>query len=193
MTALIDETGHTYGRLTVVKKAGSRRSGGRLRAMWLCRCDCGNETVVFGGNLRDGSSTSCSCYQKETARPFGDRRRLPYGEAAFNHYYSWTKYYAKERKLEWRLTKQEVRKLSKQNCFYCGTPPQQISKSESNNGDYVYNGMDRVDNDVGYTPENVVSCCKQCNMAKRSRSVEEFKNWAIALYDNWAGENRRLL
>lgn len=50
---LIDETGNRYGRLIVIKFA---RIGRRGTAYWLCQCDCGNETIVEGKELRKGST-----------------------------------------------------------------------------------------------------------------------------------------
>ena len=58
MGKLIDETGNRYNRLTVIKRQGNDVQG---RAAWLCKCDCGNETVVSGGNLRTGMVKSCGC------------------------------------------------------------------------------------------------------------------------------------
>lgn len=51
-------TGQRFGILTVVERAGS---DSRKRAMWKCRCDCGNESVVHGSNLRRNHTTSCGC------------------------------------------------------------------------------------------------------------------------------------
>jgi len=42
----IDMRGRRYGRLTVVSYEGS--------ANWLCLCECGSHTVVFGPNIRKG-------------------------------------------------------------------------------------------------------------------------------------------
>lgn len=55
----IDETGNRYGMLTVVKRVYPK--GHRSGAYWLCECDCGGRTVVLGGNLRAGNTTSCGC------------------------------------------------------------------------------------------------------------------------------------
>jgi hypothetical protein len=57
--------GRKFNRLTVVEKAPNSPSG---HIMWLCRCDCGNETVVQGGNLRSGHTQSCGCLSIESTR-----------------------------------------------------------------------------------------------------------------------------
>lgn len=47
-----------------------------------------------------------------------------------------------------------------------------------NNGDAEqYNGLDRVDSNLGYVAGNVVPCCRWCNQAKSSRPVGEFLTW----------------
>lgn len=42
------------------------REPNEKRTYWLCKCDCGNETVVEGGNLRSGHTKSCGCCEKYT-------------------------------------------------------------------------------------------------------------------------------
>lgn len=59
-----DLTGKTFGYLTVLQRAGNDASG---RALWHCKCACGNETTVRGKNLRSGHTKSCGCLQKERA------------------------------------------------------------------------------------------------------------------------------
>lgn len=61
MRKLIDETGNRYGRLVVIERVKNIGSS----AAWLCRCDCGNETIVRGGGLRKGSTRSCGCLRRE--------------------------------------------------------------------------------------------------------------------------------
>ena len=60
----IDETGKQYGELTVLYRAENDKSG---RAMWHCRCSCGNEVDVLGKSLRNGNTKSCGCYQRRRA------------------------------------------------------------------------------------------------------------------------------
>ncbi|MCC8022369.1 MAG: transcriptional regulator [Clostridiales bacterium] len=53
----IDLTGQAFGELTVLERAGSQNG----RAVWLCRCSCGNVCNVTGQKLRGGRITSCGC------------------------------------------------------------------------------------------------------------------------------------
>ena len=62
MGAIIDLTGEKFGRLTVIERAGSTKHGA---AKWRCVCQCGNETIVIGDELRKHNTTSCGCYAKE--------------------------------------------------------------------------------------------------------------------------------
>lgn len=64
MGKVIDEIGNTYGYLTVLERAPNNKEG---RAMWKCKCKCGNELVVLGKHLRSGNTKSCGCYQRERA------------------------------------------------------------------------------------------------------------------------------
>lgn len=61
MGKLIDETGKTYGYLTVISRAESKDG----RAMWKCKCKCGNECIVPGKVLRSGHTKSCGCLKIE--------------------------------------------------------------------------------------------------------------------------------
>lgn len=54
----IDMTGQTFGKLTVVERAGKTI---RDNALWLCQCECGKSTVAMGTSLRRGDTVSCGC------------------------------------------------------------------------------------------------------------------------------------
>ena len=58
----LDLTGQRFGMLTVL---GPAEKAGSMSA-WRCRCDCGRETVVTIGHLRNGTTTSCGCKPKGT-------------------------------------------------------------------------------------------------------------------------------
>lgn len=62
MDSKYDLTGKKFERLTVIKRVENSKSG---QTRWLCKCSCGNETIVWGCHLRNGHTRSCGCMQKE--------------------------------------------------------------------------------------------------------------------------------
>lgn len=61
----IDLTGKRFGRLVVLERAGNDK---RNHALWKCKCDCGNETLVPTDRLKGGKTLSCGCYAREKHR-----------------------------------------------------------------------------------------------------------------------------
>ena len=58
--------GEKFGRLTVVESNGHRtKPSGQKYNVWLCKCDCGNDTIVSVHKLRTGSTKSCGCIRRE--------------------------------------------------------------------------------------------------------------------------------
>ena len=55
------------------------------------------------------------------------------------------------------------------NCFYCNSTPEPM------------NGIDRIDNNLGYTENNCVSCCEQCNKMKSGYSKKEWIRQCIKI------------
>lgn len=52
-------TGRKFGQLTVLRRHPENARGGKAR--WACLCACGRETVIVGGSLRSGLSSTCGC------------------------------------------------------------------------------------------------------------------------------------
>ncbi len=173
MGRLISLIGQKFTRLEVISR-GPDKVTGRNRVQWNCKCDCGNLKIVSGTNLKQGNVKSCGCLFK-----------LPVGEASFNRLYGSYKNNAKKRSLSFVLTKGEFREKVTSNCNYCGEPPSNVQKAtSSNNGDFIYNGIDRKHNNMGYTYINSVPCCSTCNYAKRALGHKEFLNWVDRIYNN---------
>ena len=68
MSRLIDLTGHRFGMLTVTARAGLDST---RKTTWLSRCDCGEDSVATGLNLKNGTTKSCGClkHRKGEANP----------------------------------------------------------------------------------------------------------------------------
>lgn len=103
-------------------------------------------------------------------------------ELATNQYYSNYRYQAKRRNLNFEITKEYFLKLVQQNCYYCNAEPRLIKPFY---GEIVYfNGIDRKDNNKGYSVENCLPCCSTCNLAKKEMADSEFISWIFRVYNN---------
>ena len=58
----IDITGHVFGRLTALRIGDpyTTPQGKKLRR-WICKCECGNESLKKQAQLRSGKIKSCGC------------------------------------------------------------------------------------------------------------------------------------
>lgn len=62
MGKFIDLTGQRFGRLVVIKRSANSKNG---KARWLCKCDCGNEAIVYSTHLKKGATQSCGCFKSD--------------------------------------------------------------------------------------------------------------------------------
>lgn len=181
----IDRVGRRYGRLVVVSNAGTTGSGSK----WLCLCDCGAQHVVRAGNLDYGNVKSCGCLSRESGQAksvlnFADRHRrnrLPPGTSAARSLYAEYRKHALHRGLLFSVTIEAFLAITQQDCFYCGIAPHRVHKAKRLNGGYRYNGVDRLDNALGYQDGNMVPCCFQCNFSKHAMPLAEFYAWVDRL------------
>lgn len=142
----IDLIGKRCGRLTVLSYDDD--------CHWKCRCDCGNIKSVRGHYITTGNIKSCGCWRREISER---------GHKPFQSLY---------KRLCWQSGKEgknvtfsfdDFLKFTKTDrCHYCGD---KIVWHGRNRGRY---NLDRKDNAVGYSKENCVVCCKECNYAKNN-------------------------
>lgn len=159
--------GSKVGRLTILKTF-QKVFGGRKYTQYECICDCGKlvNTALI-------AVKSCGCLQKEK---LVERSRKQMGFASTTAVLSYYKRNAKNRNLEWNLSREEFSKIVQGSCYYCNSSPNNVFAMKS--GDkLIRNGIDRLDNTKGYTLTNCVSCCKICNRAKGSLPLDEFLKW----------------
>lgn len=177
--------GFRSGKLVMVRFTGNKKWGSPECE---CACDCGNTSFVRANLLSAPSNPvqSCGCSHTEHQIKINLARRLPDGEAACHAVYVMLRNTcARHRGLDWQITFEEWKILSKLPCHYCGLPPSNhIKGGYGRNGGYTYSGLDRVDNGVGYVSANVVPCCKLCNQAKSTLSIDDFKAWICRVYEH---------
>lgn len=167
----IDLTRKEFGRLVAIEIVGYGKQGSPV---WLCKCTCGKEIRVLGKHLRNGHTKSCGCYKRDFAS-------IEKGLSAKRRVYRQYKANSRYRKILFELSFEQFLDLSQRSCYYCGTQP--LSIMATNNGEFIYNGIDRVDNTKGYYIENCVSCCKKCNRAKDTMSYDEFIKWIKKVFN----------
>lgn len=183
----IDLTGNRFGKLVVIQKSKERGNRGQIK--WDCKCDCGNIHTVSGALLRRGATKSCGCLRKNFISPnkIADRndflKRRLYKNIIVKR--------SKQINKEYNLSYDDFCELIKQPCFYCGAKNTNYIQDYSTRNGFIsdtvifYNGIDRVDNSLGYLKTNVVSCCKRCNSAKNDMSILEFNKWLSNVYNHY--------
>ena len=138
-----------------------------------CLCDCGKETHVATANLNNNKTKSCGCYVRKDLQ-------ISLETSIFSRY----KTSAKKRNLVFSLSYEQFKTVVERPCYYCGEK-ESIKMVHKKYKQFTYrcNGVDRVDNNIGYTLENSVSCCSWCNSMKNILPVNEFLNKIKKIHD----------
>ncbi len=183
----LDLIGQKFSRLLVIEKAEHHSK----RTAWKCQCYCGTIKVIKTEELRSGDTKSCGCWN--------DEQRSARAKNMYSKNIKFLPHITTARKV-WKTRYSDISfddfyELSQQNCYYCGVAPNNLqnaplcdkksSLTARENGDFIYNGLDRMDNTLGHTKENCVPCCKYCNYAKREQTQEEFKLWLVRIYKHF--------
>jgi hypothetical protein len=151
------------------------------RPIYLCRCECGKEKLVkYCGGIKQLDSASCGCKSGLTKY-----KRLKGPVELLKKYssrYSGYKTEAKKRNYSFELTYEQFCTFMDKNCFYCNSPPS--NRCKYNYLEIVHSGIDRVDNTKGYSLDNCVSCCKNCNSIKKSIAPDMVKKIYEFIFGN---------
>lgn len=170
--------GERYGRLVIQDIFNEK---GRILAY--CLCDCGKKKKILIWSLRRGKTKSCGCLQRERAKRIGFKSLLPKGEAPLNILFAYYKKAAKKRDIPFAISRDDFKNLVNGNCYYCDEKPSMEIFSRYKNDRIKYNGVDRVNNTLGYIIGNCVSCCEFCNKAKRDLSLIDFFSKVSRIYN----------
>jgi hypothetical protein len=169
---VIDITGQKFGKLLVCAIAGRDKKYG---LMWKCECECGRIVECRSGMLRYGAIKSCGC----------SRRKMKPADAQINRAHRSFVSNARRRGLSVQLTKSEWLSIVRMPCYYCNAEGSNIwvPVNRCYGSSFSCNGVDRLDSNKNYTKRNSVSCCKHCNIAKNSLTVNEFLGLVQAVYN----------
>ena len=157
-----DLTGSRFDRLLVIRRVPNP---GNANLKWLCKCDCGNESMVQGGALKDGRVRSCGCLQKEVVTKHGMHKSKTYGT--------------------WTSMKDRCTNSSKKAFKYYGGRGISYCKEWEDFKNFLSDmgekpdgtSLDRINNNLGYSRDN----------CRWSTPKEQLRNTRITTYLKFRG------
>jgi len=167
----VDLSGQRFGRLTVLERTENKQYRcGQVQAQFLCRCDCGNEITVLGGNLKSGHTQSCGCHRaKKTAE-----RSLKHGMSLSSIYGVWNT-------MRQRCLNPNNHKFSEYGgrgitvCDEWQNSFEAFRDWAMANGYEDHLSIDRINNDGNYCPENCrwATAKEQANNRRKRRLLKK--------------------
>jgi hypothetical protein len=183
------EKGQRFNKLVAEKEGKSVKSRKEVRRYWIFKCDCGKTKEINIRSVITEKIKSCGCICRPPDRFLSQK---PPGFISWTNLFCTSRMSAEEREIPFNLNKDQFVLIASLRCHYCGCSPRKwnvyIKKDgTTRNRQYcnikedtierawvLTNGIDRQNNELGYTIENCVPCCGDCNEMKMDRTVEEF-------------------
>lgn len=196
-----------YMSLKELKEIRIKDSNGTCRTMLEGKCSVCNESFLTRKDGKKKYLDKCrSCgIKKGNFDRRGKPRENVMTTAEEAYFVSARMIYRNNGYSDADLTFGEFLKLSQENCHYCDAPPsgsynialkkdgtkRMMSSTMQQRvwyplvdqtSTFVYNGLDRMDSSKTHSKDNVVPCCKMCNMMKRHHPYEEFLSHVEKVY-----------
>ncbi len=168
--------GNSYNKLTILEFSHSDKRG---RKWYKTICECQKEKTIMGAAMVSGNTKSCGCFSSKYQ---SQHRLLPNNLGVKRQIILQYKRHAKDRKIKYDISESDFILLLSLPCHYCGLKPSNIKNSKNYKG-FLYSGVDRLDSGFGYSRQNCVSCCSNCNKSKMAMSKTDFLDWIKMVYE----------
>lgn len=145
MSKALNLEGNVFTRLHVIRRIENNRHG---NTQWLCRCECGNTTVVTGTRLVRGIIKSCGCLRDDTTT----RRNTTHGKRGTRIYRIWLN--MKNRCNNTKNVRRDYRGRGISICDSWNDSFEEFYKWAFSHGYDDSKSIDRINNDGNYCPEN---------------------------------------
>jgi hypothetical protein len=168
---------NTYGRLVVIASNGTKKG----IQYWLCKCQCGNTTIVRHSHLTGQSIRSCGCSH------FYTNNNHPHWighEEISGTFFTNLKRSAKKRKLKFKLTIEYIWNLFIEQDRKCKYTKKTIKFNKTLKDREGTASLDRIDSSKGYIEGNVQWVHKDVNIMKWDFNESDFLNWCNEITKN---------
>lgn len=197
---LIDLTGQTFGRLTVLNEGKSRyvrRNPRKYRGAtterirrWDCLCECGNYTTVNFSALRSGDTQSCGCRKQEHIKRLA-KRGLPIDSVNVTELPEYHLYFSmKDRCYNPNNTNWEY--YGGRGITMCDRWLESFHNFVEDMGERPSkkHSVERLDNNKGYSPENCkwatrkeqMNNTRRCHMLTFQGKTQSLTMWCEELH-----------
>lgn len=175
-TQLIDISGQKFARWTALSYAGTHPTNRKIGSMWLCRCECGTESIISRAQLVHGKTMSCGCYRKQRSTTHGKTKTPEYNV--------------------WRLMRYRCHKPTQpgfkhyggRGIVVCDRWRESFENFLADMGERPTSAhsLERKDNNGPYDPDNCVWATKKVQVRNRRCTIRVSYNGETKTLAEWA-------
>ena len=161
-----DLASQTFGSLIVLERVNNDRFG---KSRWNCKCSCGRTKVIHTSSLTRGLTKTCGYCERVNFKGY---------KTISGAYFRTIKEGANARELEFNITIEDIYNIWTTQNGKCALSGVNIFFATNQDKALQTASVDRIDNQKGYTIDNIQIIHKRLNRIKSVLDNEELIFWA---------------